>query len=51
MDVPATAKHALSVWADALGIDWPKTHALTSAATVEHNEEAKQAPATLELPK
>ena len=26
--VPATAKHALSVWAEALRIDWPLTHNL-----------------------
>ena len=44
--VPATAKHALSVWAEALGIDWPLTHALVcSAAIVESNETPKQAPA------
>ena len=44
--VPATAKHALSVWAEALGIDWPLTHNLVcSAAIVESNETPNQAPA------
>ena len=44
--VPATAKHALCVWAEALGIDWPMSHNLISAAvTIESNEDAKQAPA------
>ena len=26
--VPAAAKHASSVWSEALGVDWPLTHAL-----------------------
>ena len=44
--VPATAKHALAVWAEALGIDWPLAHSLVgSAATVDSNESPKQAPA------
>lgn len=45
--VPAEeAKSAFSVWADALGIDWPLSNALiTSAASVETNETPKQAPA------
>ena len=43
---PATAKHALSVWAEALGIEWPLTHNLVcSAAIVESNESPNQAPA------
>ena len=43
--VHAAAKHALTVWAEALGIDWPLTHALVcSAATVESNDSPKQAP-------
>ena len=44
--VPATAKHALSFWAEALGIDWPLTHNLVcSAAIVAPNESSKKAPA------
>ena len=44
--VPAAGKHALSAWADALGIDWPLTNALvTAASVVESNETPKQAPA------
>ena len=43
--VPATAKRALAVWAEALGIDWPLTHSLVcSAATADSNESPKQAP-------
>ena len=43
--VPATERHALNVWADALGIDWPTNHSLVTAdVTIEHNEDAKQAP-------
>ena len=43
--VPATANHALTVWAEALGIDWPITHTLVcSAAVVESTETPKQAP-------
>ena len=43
---PASAKHALTVWPDALNIDWPPSHAIvTSAASAESNEPAKQAPA------
>ena len=42
---PATAKHALTVWAEALGIDWPLSHALVcSAAIVESDETPKKAP-------
>ena len=44
--VPAAAKHALSVWAEALGIDWPLTHSMVcSAAIAESNETPKQDPA------
>ena len=44
--VHAAAKHALTVWAEALGIDWPLTHTLVcSSAAVESNESPKQAPA------
>ena len=44
--VPSAAKHYLTVWADALGIDWPLTNPLVlSAATVESNEDPRQAPA------
>lgn len=44
--VPASGKHALTVWAEALGIEWPLSHRLiTSAVTCETNEEVKQAPA------
>ena len=43
--VPSAAKHALTVWAEALGIDWPLTNPLVcSAAVVETNESPKQAP-------
>ena len=36
--VPASAKHALTVWAEALGIDWPMTNPLVcSAAAIETN--------------
>ena len=42
---PATAEHALSVWSEALGIDWPISHALVcDAAIVESGETPKQAP-------
>ena len=45
-EVPASGKHALTAWADAIGIDWPLSHGLISSAiTRETNEEAKQAPA------
>ena len=44
--VPADGKHALTVWADAMGIDWPLNHVLiASAVTCESNEDVKQAPA------
>ena len=43
--MPATGRHALTVWAEALGIEWPTSRRLvTSAVTVEHNEDVKQAP-------
>ena len=43
---PSAAKHALGVWAEALEIDWPLSHALINSATsVENNETPKQAPA------
>ena len=43
---PSYAKHALTVWPDALGIDWPLTNPLVlSAATVESDEDPRQAPA------
>ena len=43
---PSTGKHALTAWAEALGIDWATGHGLvTSAVTVGDNEEVKQAPA------
>ena len=43
---PAAGKHALTVWADAIGIDWPLTNPLVlSASVVETSEEPKQAPA------
>ena len=43
---PSAAKQALTAWADALGVDWPLTHPLVlSAATVESNEDPRQAPA------
>ena len=36
---PATAKHALAVWDEAIGIEWPLTNPLiASAAAVETNE-------------
>ena len=44
--MPATGRHALTVWSEALGIEWPTSHRLvTAAVTVEHNEDVKQAPA------
>ena len=44
--VPATVKHALTVWAEALGIDWPLTNPLVvSAAVVEATDAPRQAPA------
>ena len=43
--VPAAAKEALLLRADALGIEWPLTHPLVlSVATVESNECPRQAP-------
>ena len=43
---PSYAKHALTVWPDALGIDWPLTNPLVlSAATVEFDEGPRHAPA------
>ena len=43
--VLATAKHSLTVWAEALGIDWPLANTLVcSAAVVESTETPKQAP-------
>ena len=43
--VPSSAKHAIAVWAEALGIDWPPTHSLAcSADTVDSDESPKQAP-------
>ena len=42
--VPASDKHALTVWAEALSIDWPLTHTLVcSAAAVDSNGAPKQA--------
>ena len=42
---PSSAKHALSVWADALGIYWPLSRALVcSDAIVESDENSKKAP-------
>ena len=44
--VPASAKHALTVWAEAIGIEWPLANPLViSASVVETNETPKQAPA------
>ena len=43
---PSAAKHALTVSADAMGIDWPLTNPLVlSDATVESNEDPRLAPA------
>ena len=43
--VPTPARRALTVWSDALGIDWPIASLLViSAAAIETNEEPKQAP-------
>ena len=40
----ASAKHALTVWADALGLDWPITNPLVlSEATVGSNKGRRQA--------
>ena len=45
--VPVAAKSALSVWADALWIDWPLTSKLAcSSAVVGSNECPKQAQST-----
>ena len=45
---PATAKHALAVWAEALGVDWPLSHALVCSADVaESNATPKQASAMI----
>ena len=42
---PGAARQALTVWAEALGIDWPLTNPLViSAATVTSNDAPKQAP-------
>ena len=43
---PAAARHALTVWSDALGVEWPLARPLVvSAATVEGNEDPTQEPA------
>ena len=43
---PAAARRALTVWSDALGVDWPLTNPLMiSAATVESDDDPRQAPA------
>lgn len=42
---PGAARHALTVWSEALGIEWPMNNTLAISATnVEHIEEPKQAP-------
>ena len=39
VDVTASTKHAITVWADALGIDWPLTNPLVlSASSVDSKE-------------
>ena len=44
--VPAAARHALTAWPGASGIDWPLTNPLAiTASTVERNEGRRQAPA------
>ena len=45
--VPGAAKDAISLFADAIGIEWPLTHPLVLAAeTVEANDFTRQAPPT-----